>query len=330
MYGAVISLRNFLYDLNILPAKKVDAFVISVGNLSTGGTGKTPMVLSLIESLSSREKKTAVLSRGYGRAGSGPKFYGPSTPIGDWRESGDEPLLIKNRISAVTLVIDSVRYRGAATAVAEGRCEIIILDDCFQHRGIHRDLDIVIVDTDEKLKNRLLLPIGRLREPLNSLRRADVVVVMGEETEAKSFRKYLRKDAVLCGGLKEADKIINIRTGEEIDLSRLKRTGITAFCGIGNPEGFRDLLNSFQPKNLSFLPFPDHHIYTASDFDKIRSQHAASNSQLLLTTEKDSIKLPSNFLDETDVYFLRIKFSLTWGKESFDTLLNNVLLSSEL
>jgi len=291
--------------------------VISVGNLSTGGTGKTPMVLSLIESLSSHGKKQAVLSRGYGRAGSGPKFYGPSTSISDWRESGDEPFLIKNRISEVTLVIDSVRYRGAATAVDEGRSEIIILDDGFQHRGIHRNLDIVIVDTNEKLKNRLLLPIGLLREPLNSLRRADVVVVMGEETDAKSFRKYLRKDAVLCGGLKEADKIINIQTGEEIDFSRY-------------PEGFRNLLNSFQPKNLSFLPFPDHHAYTSSDFDRIKSQHAASNSQLLLTTEKDSIKLPSNFLDETDVYFLRIKFILTWGKESFETLLNDLLLSAEL
>ena len=156
------------------------------------------------------------------------------------------------------------------------------------------------------------------------------MVVMGEETDAKSFRKYLRKDAVLCGGLKEADKIINIQTGEEIDFSRLEGTGITAFCGIGNPEGFRNLLNSFQPKNLSFLPFPDHHAYTSSDFDRIKSQHAASNSQLLLTTEKDSIKLPSNFLDETDVYFLRIKFILTWGKESFETLLNDLLLSAEL
>ena len=327
MYWSVIFLRNFLYDVNVLPAKKVDAFVISVGNLSTGGTGKTPLVLSLIESLSSQGKIPAVLSRGYGRAGSEPKFYGPSTPISDWRESGDEPFLIKNRIGEVTLVIDSVRYRGATAAVDEGRSEIIILDDGFQHRGIHRNLDIVIVDTSEQLKNRLILPIGRLREPLNSLRRADVVVVMGEETDAKSFRKYLRKDAVLCGGLKEADKMINIQTGEEIDFSRLKGTEITAFCGIGNPESFRDLLSSFQPKNVSFLLFPDHHAYTTSDFDRIKSQHATSNSEFLLTTEKDSIKLPSNFLDETDVYFLRIKFSLTWDKESFDTLLNDLLLS---
>lgn len=300
--------------------------MISVGNLSTGGTGKTPLVLSLIESLSSRGKIPAVLSRGYGRAGSGPKFYGPSTSISDWRESGDEPFLIKKRIGEVTLVIDSVRYRGAMAAVDNGRAEIIILDDGFQHRGIHRNLDIVIVDTNEKLKNRLL-PIGRLREPLNSLRRADVVVVMGEEAEAKSFRKYLRKDAVLCGGLKEADKMINMQTGEEIGFSRLKGAGITAFCGIGNPESFRDLLTSLQPKNVSFLSFPDHHAYTTSDIDRIRSQHATSNSQFLLTTEKDSIKLPSNFLVETDVYYLRIKFSLTWGKESFDTLLNNLLLS---
>lgn len=327
MYRSVIFLRNFLYDVNVLPAKKVDAFVISVGNLSTGGTGKTPLVLSLIESLSSQGKIPAVLSRGYGRTGSGPKFYGPSTPISDWRESGDEPFLIKNRIGEVTLVIDSVRYRGAMAAVDNGQSEIIILDDGFQHRGIHRNLDIVIVDTNEKLKNRLLLPIGRLREPLNSLRRADVVVVMGEETEAKSFRKYLRKDAVICGGLKEADKMINIQTGEEIGFSRLKGAGLTAFCGIGNPESFRDLLTSFQPKNVSFLSFPDHHAYTTSDFDRIKSQHAASNSEFLLTTEKDSIKLPSNFLGETDVYYLRIKFSLTWGKESFDTLLNSLLLS---
>ena len=285
------------------------------------------MVLSLVEALSSHGKKPAVLSRGYGRAGSDPKFYGPSTSISDWRESGDEPFLVKNRIREVTLVIDSVRYRGASAAVDEGRSEIIILDDGFQHRGIHRNLDIVIVDTNEKLKNRLLLPIGRLREPFNSIRRADVVVVMGEETEAKSFRKYLRKDAVLCGGLKEADKIINIQTDEEIDFSRLKGAGITAFCGIGNPDGFRDLLRSFQPDNLSFLPFPDHHTYTASDFDKIKSQHAAANSQFLLTTEKDSIKLPSNFIEQTNVYFLRINFSLTWGKESYDTLLNSLLLS---
>ena len=328
LYRIVIALRNLFFDLGVFSQNSIDAKVISVGNLSVGGTGKTPLVLYLIDLLSSSEKKIAVLTRGYGRSSSSPILYLPSEKIGDWLESGDEPFLLKNRIKNLTVSVDSNKIRGAAEAIEKAGSELILLDDGFQHRTIKRDLNIVIVEDPVNFKNRLLIPAGRLREPLNSLGRADIVVFMGNETDSAGIRKYLSTESVLCGGEKEPDSVLKLNSDDELDLSELSGKKLTAFCGIGNPDGFRSTLNSFKPDLLELLEFPDHHIYTFSDLEKIRNSYISSNSDFLITTEKDSFKLLSDFFSDIDVYILRIAFKIRWGKYRFDKKVNEIIQSA--
>lgn len=327
LYRTFIALRNLFFDLGVFSRNRVDAIVISVGNLSVGGTGKTPLVLYLIDVLSAFEKNIAVITRGYGRSSSSPKLYLPSEKINHWLESGDEPFLLKNRVENLVISIDSKRFRGAAEAIKKGKSDLIILDDGFQHRSLKRDLDIVIVDNSKKLEERLLIPAGRLREPLKSLKRADIVVFMGSEEDSHGIKGYLKDETVLCGGLKEPELLIRADSNEAVSFSELKDKKITAFCGIGNPEGFRSTLNSFNPALLELLKFPDHHIYMQTDFNSISKRFLSSNSDFLITTEKDAFKLPPNFLSEIDVYILRITFKLGWGKSEFDKKINEIFRS---
>ncbi len=326
LYRTGIALRNLFFDLAVFSQNKVDAKVISVGNLSVGGTGKTPLLLYLTSLLSSSEKKIAIVTRGYGRSSSAPKLYLPSDEIGDWRDSGDEPFLLKKRFKNLTISVDRKKVRGASNAIKKGKSELILLDDGFQHRSIKRDLDIVIYDGNEKFEERLLIPAGRLREPLKSLKRADIVVFMGSEEDSLGIKSCLKDESVLCGGLKEPELLIRADSDEVVRFSELKDKKITAFCGIGNPNGFQSTLNSFDPAELELLKFPDHHIYTERDINKITERFVSSKSDFLITTEKDALKLPSNFFLEINVYVLRIAFKISWGKDRFDKMINEVLL----
>lgn len=327
LYRTLIALRNLFFDLGVFSQNRVDATVISVGNLSVGGTGKTPLVLHLIDMISPFKKNIAVVSRGYGRSSNSPKLYLPFEKINDWCESGDEPFLLKKRVENLTISIDPKKIRGAAEAVEKGKSELIILDDGFQHRSVKRDLDIVLIEEPNDIKNRYLLPAGRLREPLKSLKRADIVVFMGRETDSAGIQKYLNSESILCGGVKEPDLLINLNSDEELELSELSGKKLTAFCGIGNPDGFLSTLNSFEPSQVELLKFPDHHIYTERDFTEIKNKFISSNSDFLITTEKDAFKLPQNIFAEIDVYLLRITFTIRWGKDKFDHTINELFQS---
>ncbi len=307
--------------MGLIPAKKAGCPVISVGNISVGGTGKTPFVIWLAEQYSSENRNVGVLTRGYGRHNNSPQTYMPSDKINDWRESGDEPFFIHNRLGNVTLAVDANRLRGASAAIDKGNCDLLILDDGFQHRKIHRDIDIVLFDYGDKPDGNLLIPSGRLREPMSSLRRADVLIYSGDEKDSVRLSKYVNDSCIICGGKKKPDSLVNVQSGNEIDFSSLKDSKISAFCGIGNPEGFRATLRSAEPANIDFLSFSDHHVYQDPDLANIRNLYLTSKSEFLITTEKDSFKIPQNFYEELSVYFLRIKFDVTWGKKKLISLL---------
>ena len=310
--------------MGLFSAKKTGCSVVSVGNISIGGTGKTPFVIWLAEFYSSENRNVGILTRGYGRNNKTPQTYIPSDKIIDWRESGDEPFLIHNRLGNVTLAVDANRLRGASAAIDRGNCDLLILDDGFQYRKIHRDIDIVLFDDSEKLQENLLIPSGRLREPLSSLRRADVLIFSGDENDSARLSKFLKDSCIICGREKKPDSMVNIQSGNEIEFSTLKDSNISAFCGIGNPEGFFDTLRSAEPANLDFHSFSDHHLYQDSDLATIKKHYLSSNSEFLVTTEKDSFKLPQNFCAEMDVYFLRIKYEVTWGSEKLISLLKKI------
>jgi tetraacyldisaccharide 4'-kinase len=279
IFGAAVAARNALYDRGLITQKRLSWPVISVGNLSIGGAGKTPFAIMLGELLQSRKIAFDILSRGYGRSDAGIRLVDEK---GSPALYGDEPLLMAQRLG-VPVIVGADRFAAGQFAEkqfsemrpAHGGTWLHLLDDAFQHRQLHRDFDIVIV-TPSDAKERLL-PAGRLREPITSLRRANAVVL----TEGAS-----------ADGL-PIDKQHVWRVTRKIDVSNVPTRPI-AFCGIARPERFFSDLRSAGVEVAGEATFRDHHAYTESDIRDLLRLRAEKNANGFLTTEKDAINLSRN------------------------------------
>jgi tetraacyldisaccharide 4'-kinase len=298
IYGAVVGARNALYDRRWLRSRSLNGFVISVGNLSTGGSGKTPFVILLGEILKARGIRFDVLSRGYGRKTRGALLVDPGGPAQDF---GDEPLLISRRLQAPVIVGED-RYEAGRFAEARFGPQIHLLDDGFQHRGLARDFDIVLV-TPEDARDHLL-PAGRLREPLDSLKRADAVVLTSGAS-ADSFPL--------------ANKTVwRVRRG-------IIRTQVpprpVVFCGIARPQSFVLQLRAAGIDPVAEAFFRDHHAYSAEDVrDLIRLQQR-SEAGGFVTTEKDAVNLGGYLSALAPLSVVPVKMELADAANAVDTML---------
>ena len=294
-YSGIVRLRNRTYD-RPSAVKRASIPVISVGNLTVGGTGKTPLVAWLALRLHELGRQPAIVSRGYGgRAGRGPLIVsdgsGPRSPVVD---CGDEPYLLARSLSGTIVVVGSDRPAGAAAAAARG-ADVVILDDGFQHRRLFRDLDIVLLDGDAPFGNGRLLPGGPLREPLGALGRADVVLVTrraaGEslgEVEA-AVRRHNPRAPILRAGHRGVGFI------EASGLAAAPPSRAAAFCGIGNPTRFRRDLEATGIEVVDFRTYRDHHRYTLADIASLERLAEAHGCDLI-TTEKDLVRIgPGSF-----------------------------------
>lgn len=268
VYGAATGARNRLYDNGTLRARKLAGPVISVGNISSGGAGKTPFVILLGELLKQRGVAFDILSRGYGRVTRGVRLVDSS---GSAEEFGDEPLLIARRLECPVVVGES-RYEAGIFAEKKFGAQVHILDDGFQHRSLARDFDIVLL-TPEDLKGDLL-PTGRLREPLTALRRADVIVMSG--------------DADVSVLPVSSKPMWRIRRDIEISGAPVRPI---AFCGIARPQRFLDQLRSKGLNPVAERFYRDHHAYADRDIDELLRLKAQSNADGFITTEKDVLNL---------------------------------------
>jgi tetraacyldisaccharide 4'-kinase len=269
VFGAGVRARNALYDRGTLRARRLQGPTISVGNLSVGGAGKTPFVILLGQLLQARGVAFDVLSRGYGRASRGVAFVEPE---GSPREFGDEPLLIA-RYLGVPVVVGEDRYAaGVAAEQKFGPC-LHLLDDGFQHRALARDFDIVLVTPDDA--NDRLLPGGRLREPLSSLRRADAVVLT-PGARAEDFPV--------------AEKLV-LRVNRGIAVANGVPSRPVAFCAIGRPEQFFTQLREYGVQLAAVRRFRDHHAYSEQDITSLLRLADKNRANGFLTTEKDVINL---------------------------------------
>jgi tetraacyldisaccharide 4'-kinase len=301
IYGSVAATRNALYDRGVLRARRLQGAVISVGNLSTGGSGKTPFVILLGELLQSRGIQFDVLSRGYGRATRGVLLVDPA---GSSEQFGDEPLLIARRLQAPVIVGED-RYRAGCFAESKFGPHIHLLDDGFQHRALARDFDLVLVSPEDAADT--LLPTGRLREPVSALRRADAIVFAFARPE---------------GMFSEFGKPI-WRAHRTIIPQNVPPQPVV-FCGIARPQKFalQLQLSGVQPAAEAF--FRDHHRYTTKDIQDLQQLKQRSFAGGFVTTEKDAINLGPNITQLQPLAVVPLEMRLDNAANAVDTILRSI------
>jgi tetraacyldisaccharide 4'-kinase len=301
VFGIGVHSRNALYDRGVLRARCLRGPVISVGNLSVGGSGKTPLVLLLAELLKARGVQLDILSRGYGRQTSGVALVDPE---GCARDFGDEPLLMARRLG-VPVVIGEDRYEAGLFAEARFGPQFHLLDDGFQHRALARDFDVVLVTPDDA-RDRLL-PRGRLREPVNSLRRADaVVLVSGASPDAFPLQGKF---------------VWHARRG--IWPKRIPPRPV-AFCAIARPHNFFQQLRTSRIEPVAEVSYRDHHAYTENDVRELLELCRTGDGGGFVTTEKDAINLGSYLSALQPLAVVPVRMKLLDAPNVIDTLLRVV------
>ena len=285
-FGGVVGLRNHWYDSGRLRAERVPARVVSVGNLTVGGSGKTPLVLWLAERLSAGGRRVAIVARGYRKERAGVVVVGRSgTPLVSVREGGDEAVLLARRFAGPVVVGED---RVAAARVAAGECgaELLVLDDGFQHRRLARDLDVVLVSGDPRQER--LLPAGPLREGAGALRRAGVIVATDGSVEPA--RAAAPPGVPVVQAEARAAALVAVRDGrwETGPVDAIAGRDVAAIAGIARPQRLLALLGQLGARVRETRLLDDHHVYTPADRDWIAS---AARRLLVVTTEKDLVKL---------------------------------------
>jgi tetraacyldisaccharide 4'-kinase len=333
VYWFVINIRNFLFDKHIFKSKQVNAKVISVGNITVGGSGKTPLVIYISDLLKANGRKVGVLSRGYGRQSRGYKLVSDGNSIfTSVRESGDEiyHTMLECRVPAA---VCENRVKGAERMIKDTNVDTIVLDDAFQHRWIKRDMDIVIIEqrflTGKNFFIHNLLPAGNLRETFSGLRRADVIVInrkFMDSQEIPGERKMFFEGKKIFTAKYKAISFVDIKKKDEFSLQEFKGQKSLVVSGIANPVSFLNVLSQNNVDTSNKIIFRDHKDYTLKEVQRIRKEFYSTNSHSVVTTEKDAVKL-MNFtkeLDDIDIFYLKIKIEMD-DKELFkDFLIKNI------
>ncbi|NIA29330.1 MAG: tetraacyldisaccharide 4'-kinase [Actinobacteria bacterium] len=303
LYGIIVIIRNSLYDWGVLSSFKVSKPIISIGNITAGGTGKTPLVIFLAKWLKKKGERVCILSRGFKRNSRGTLIVSDGDKIlATIDDAGDEPFQMAKELSDVPVIVDEDRVRGARIAIKKFLFDIILLDDGFQHRRLQRDIDIVTFKSTHPLGNGFLLPAGPLREPMSGLKRANLIWVNGNGN--KSFRREW-KDIPLVRAEFKATSLSGSnwqRNPQELDGKR-----VIGFCGIGSPEGFKHSLEKLGAEIIQFIVFRDHHKYALNDIRRLENIFKEAHADLLVTTEKDWIKILPDKTYDSHWCYLKIE-----------------------
>lgn len=315
-YRWAVVLRNRLYDRGWKRCHRAGVPVVSIGNLTLGGTGKTPCVEHVARFYRERELRVAILSRGYGSR----------------QGCNDEALVLEENLPDVPHYQGADRVALARIAVEESESEILVLDDGFQHRRLARDLDVVLIDATQPWGHGYLFPRGLLREPASSLRRASVIMLTRCDqvplAELIRVREAVARRSPGMPVVETVHRPVELRNseGQTCPLTRLKEAPVAAFCGIGNPEAFRQTLGGLGATLAAFRVFPDHHAYTRDDVADLRIwARPQAKDGLVVTTQKDLVKLRLPRLGDHELWALRIALEVTRGSEVLDQKLQAVL-----
>jgi len=318
-YAAVVRLRNGRYDRGRVDVHRANVPVVSVGNVTLGGTGKTPMVAWLATWLAGRGLRPGIISRGYGSQNGVPN---------------DEARELAQRLPGVPHQQHPQRVKAISRLLAGEAVDAVVLDDGFQHRRLHRDLDIVLIDALEPFGFDHLFPRGTLREPLASLARADVLVLTRSDLVSDARRRSIHSrlsaiapQAQWCELVHRPAQLRNVQA-ERRPLAELEGLRIAAFCGIGNPAGFRQTLENCGCRIRRFDEFPDHHRYRQSDVDRLDGLYQSADIDAVLCTHKDLVKLDGAQLGGRPLWAVAIEATITTGQDRLERLLEQVVPSS--
>ncbi|HVO83528.1 MAG TPA: tetraacyldisaccharide 4'-kinase [Syntrophobacteria bacterium] len=333
-YGLLAGVRNRLFDEGVLPSRRARCRVVSVGNLTVGGTGKTPMVMWLAEFLQREGWRVAVASRGYGGT-CGRRLCVVSDGnrlVADVRLSGDEPQLLARRLPHVPVLCSAHRTRAVAAAVEKFGAHAVILDDGFQHRRLARDLDLVLLDARSPLGNGRLFPRGPLRETPSALRRAHALVLSRfdgsppAEANREELAKRWPEKAIFTGAYRPV-RLFEAATGREIALSSLAGVRAAAFAGIATPQAFFRTIEDLGARLVYSCALPDHHPLSPALLTDLGRAAAAREPELWLTTEKDWVRLPATPSPAMDLWVLGIVLDLGGDSSRCKDLVRRALRS---
>jgi tetraacyldisaccharide 4'-kinase len=318
-YGGVVRLRAFLYSVGVLETKRLPCPVISIGNMTVGGTGKTPLVMTMARGLVRRGISVAILSRGYkGKNISDPVVSDGQNIFHSPEESGDEPYLLSQSLKGVPVLVGKDRSASAKVALQKFKIEGFLLDDGFQHLSLHRDLNILLIDSRIGFGDLHLLPRGILREPLAQLRRAHLfLLTKAEHPEAcqvlETKVRQIHPSAPIFHSHYEPLGLVGPE-GEWEALHSLREKKVFVFSGIANPDSFSSLLRKSGMEIVNEAIFPDHHRYTEKDLSSIREK--SRGAERVVTTEKDMLKLKDLDLTNLSLRALCIELKI-WEEEEF-------------
>lgn len=336
-YGLAVKVRLYAYNMGLIKIRSLPTYVVSVGNITVGGTGKTPFVAMLAEWAAENGFQAAILSRGYGgKTDSGVLIVSDGTKItASVDNAGDEPILLARKLSTVPVLICKKRYLAGDLALQRFSSELLLLDDGYQHLSLHRNLNILLLDAKRQFGNGNLLPLGPLREPPGQIERADLIVITkcsdehrGDELVDFVQRRFPGKPLVRAGHL--PDRVIFPGAGKDHPVDFLAGKRVVAFAGVAQPRDFLDTVKSLKAEVIHFEAFSDHHRFTQVDIAKLVSMMNNSRGDLLLTTEKDWVRINGRIDLGEEIAVLAIRVGLLLGGDAlFDMIKQGITRSRE-
>jgi len=339
IYERLVQLRLFLYRKRIFRERALGCLVISIGNLTVGGTGKTPIVEKFARALQKGGRRVAILSRGYksvprpSKRGLLAKLRGdnpdPPRVVSDGKSllldsltAGDEPYMLAHNLKNVAVLVDKDRVKSGLFAIEKMNADTLLLDDGLQYLHLKHRLDIVLIDRQAPFGNEFLLPRGTLREPPRNLRRASYIFITkstGESNEqlVRRVRRYNRTAEIIECAHKPLH-LQNVVTGETAPLEKLRGTFIGSICAIAAPDSFEDGLRKLGARIEIAKRYIDHHRYTEAELQRFINRCIRRDLEMMVTTEKDAVRFPLLLKTEVPIFFLRVEIEILSGHETWE------------
>lgn len=333
LYTLVVIGRNKAFDWGFIRSEQVGVPVISIGNMTMGGTGKTPLVEYIVGRCLAKGKRVAIVSRGYKRRSKGVVVVSDGrTVLADARQGGDEPVQMARKFPQAVVVVGERRVEAAKVAAQRFGAEVVVLDDGFQHRYLRRSLDVVVLDSTRDVTVEPMVPAGARREPLSGLCRAGIVALSKVGANSYSIDWTAKLNPWYSGPIVryqyKTEKVFQASDHSSLPIEHLRTKPALVFSGIGHHQGFIDQLENDGVTINADLQFPDHYSYVARDGKALAEKMDQSGSEVCITTEKDMMRLMANpelvetFLNVHQVYYTRISVDIVSEKDTFLSMID--------